>query len=74
MMTIDNWRMITLPTGTAIVEGNVYNSPNFKDGTDIHTSGIKTVTQEIDCLIIETRNSTYKLPFRPYEKKEVKQQ
>lgn len=74
-MTIDNWRIVVLPTGHAVVEGEVYNSPNFKDGTDIHTSGIKTVTQGDNCLIVETRNSTYKLPFRPYDNaKEVTQQ
>ena len=46
----------------AVLWGEVFGSPKFEDGTNIHTSRVRYFTQEDeDSILVKTRNSTYRI-------------
>lgn len=62
-MTIDNWKIMIRPNGTEYVIGDIYGSPDFEDGTSVHTSTIVNKNIGVDTLYVTTKNHTYRLPF-----------
>lgn len=46
----------------AVLWGEVYGSPKFEDGTNIHTSRVRYFTKEDEnSILVKTRNSTYRI-------------
>ena len=46
----------------AVLWGEVYGSPKFEDGTNIHTSRVRYFTLEDEnSILVRTRNSTYRI-------------
>ena len=66
MMIIKNWSITSNQNGSKAPEslkyylnGNVYGSDKFKDGTYVRTSAIQDVIKVDGCKQICTMNSTY---------------
>ena len=46
----------------AVLWGEVFGSPKFEDGTNIHTSRVRYFTREDEnSILVRTRNSTYRI-------------
>lgn len=46
----------------AVLWGEVYGSPKFEDGTNIHTSRVRYFEREDEnTILVKTRNSTYRI-------------
>lgn len=64
---IKHWYFTEAPSSNpfaleAVLWGEVYGSPKFEDGTNIHTSRVRYFTKEDEnSILVKTRNSTYRI-------------
>lgn len=64
---IKNWYFTEVPTSNpfalgAVLWGDVYGSPKFEDGTNIHTSRVRYfIREDENSILVRTKNSTYRI-------------
>lgn len=64
---IKHWYFIEVPSSNpfslnAVLWGEVYGSPKFEDGTNIHTSRVRCfIKEDENSILVKTKNSTYRI-------------
>ena len=64
---IKHWYFTEVPSSNpfaldAVLWGEVYGSPKFEDGTNIHTSRVRYfIREDENSILVKTRNSTYRI-------------
>jgi hypothetical protein len=60
-MQIENWTTSFDREGRLRINGNVFNNPKFRDGSEIQTSRVESIVWVGDYYMVNTKNSVYLL-------------